>query len=63
MTGEKVYTSASGTIKRARRASLAGIFASMTLVLATACGETGDNATTNVQGGAARAPGAPPPKP
>ena len=63
MTGEQVETSAVGTIKRARRASLAVIFASITLVMATACGETGDNATTNVQGGAARAPGAPPPKP
>ncbi len=63
MTGEQVERSGVGTIKRAKRASLAGIFASITLVMATACGETGDNATTNVQGGAARAPGAPPPKP
>ena len=63
MTTKQVDAKARWTMKRPRRASLAGIFAPVALLLASACGETGDSATTNVQGGAARAPGAPPPKP
>ena len=43
-----------------RRASLTTLLVS----IATACGQTEDSGTTNVQGGAARAPGAAPaPKP
>ena len=43
-----------------RRASLTTLVVS----IATACGQTEDSGTTNVQGGAARAPGAAPaPKP
>lgn len=50
-------------VLRRRRALLVRTLGPLALFSMTGCGETGDNATTNVQGGAARAPGAPPPKP
>ena len=43
--------------KLSRRVVLLMCFASLPLA---SCGQTGDSGTTNVQGGAARAPGAPP---
>ncbi len=63
MATENKATQANKSLVRRTRASLIWTFSTLALFAQSACGETGDNATTNVQGGAARAPGAPPPKP
>jgi hypothetical protein len=59
--GSRQHTSCTrGRPARSDGLTLNALAAAIIVALCIACGETGGQATTNVQGGAARAPGAAP---